>query len=55
MKSNAQRQSAFRERMRSAGFIQRTLWVHPKDWPMIKAYIERKRKQRASDGDKAAP
>lgn len=51
MKSDAERKRDERGRMRLAGFIQRTLWVHPLDWPAVKAYVERKRKQRAADGD----
>jgi hypothetical protein len=49
VKSDAERQSDTRRRMRAAGFILRQLWVHPADWPAVRAYVERKRKHRAAD------
>jgi hypothetical protein len=48
-KSDAERQRGTRDRMRAAGFVLRTLWVHPLDWPAVRAYVERKRQQLASD------
>jgi hypothetical protein len=46
MKTNAERQSAFRERMRKLGLVLRQVWVHPLDWADVKRYAERKRQQR---------
>jgi len=43
MKSPTERQRDTRRRMRAAGFVLRQLWVHPADWPAVKAYVERKR------------
>lgn len=48
MKTHAERQRAMRDRMRKAGFVLRQLWVHPLDWPAVKAYVEAKRKARAA-------
>jgi hypothetical protein len=45
-RSNAERQSAFRERMRKLGLVLRQVWVHPLDWADVKRYAERKRQQR---------
>lgn len=30
-----------RERMRSLGFVLHQIWVQPKDWPRVRAYIQR--------------
>lgn len=46
MKSPAQRKRAERERMRALGFVLRQFWVHPKDWPLVQRYLERKRTAR---------
>jgi hypothetical protein len=40
-KSTAERMRELRERMRAAGFVLRQVWVHPKDWPKVKADVER--------------
>jgi hypothetical protein len=40
-KSSAEKMRDLRDRMRAAGFILRQVWVHPKDWPRVKADIER--------------
>lgn len=45
-KSAAERKRAERERMRERGFVIRTFWVHPKDWPRVQRYLERVRKLR---------
>jgi len=47
MRPDAERQRDTRRRMRAAGFVLRQLWVHPADWPAVKAYVERKRAARA--------
>ena len=46
MKTAAERKRDERRRMRAAGFVLRQLWVHPLDWPAVRAYVERKRKER---------
>jgi hypothetical protein len=46
MKSNAERQQTFRDRMKRLGFVIRQIWVHPLDWPEVKRFAERKRKAR---------
>lgn len=38
---SAKRSRDLRQRMRAAGFVFRHVWVHPKDWPRVKALIER--------------
>lgn len=40
-KTTAERMRELRERMRAAGFVLRQVWVHPRDWPKVKAEIER--------------
>jgi hypothetical protein len=40
-KSSTERSTDLRKRMRKAGFIFRHVWVHPQDWPRVKAIIER--------------
>jgi hypothetical protein len=27
--------------MRAAGYVQRTIWVHPTDWPQVSKYLQR--------------
>jgi len=44
MKSSSERQRDTRRRMRAEGFVLRQMWVHPADWPAVRAYVERKRK-----------
>jgi hypothetical protein len=46
MKSGAERQRGFRERMRKLGLVLRQVWVHPLNWADVKRYAERKRKER---------
>jgi hypothetical protein len=41
-KPDSERQRDTRRRMRAAGFVLRQLWVHPLDWPAVRAYVERK-------------
>jgi hypothetical protein len=50
MKSNAERQKSFRDRMKRLGFVLRQVWVHPLDWADVKRYAERKRQQRDKVG-----
>jgi hypothetical protein len=52
-RSDAERKRDERKRMRLAGFVLRQLWVHPADWPAVRAYVERKRQQRAADSGNA--
>lgn len=40
-KSTAERMQKLRDGMRAAGFVLRQVWVHPADWPKIKAAIAR--------------
>jgi hypothetical protein len=40
------RKAAERERMRERGFKRFEAYVHPDDWPAVRDYIERKRKER---------
>jgi hypothetical protein len=42
MKSNAERQKGWRDRMRKAGLVLRQVWVHPEDWPAVKRYIAKR-------------
>ena len=44
----AERQRDTRRRMRLAGFVLRSLWVHPLDWLGVKAYVELKRQKRTA-------
>jgi hypothetical protein len=46
MKTNRDIQAAYKERMRSAGFILLALWVHREDKERVKKYVERLRKRR---------
>ena len=55
MKPDAERQRDTRRRMRAAGFVLRQLWVHPADWPAVKAYVERKRAARDMDQSRTKP
>ncbi len=43
--SNRSRQSAFKERMRSAGYEYKTFWVHKEDVARVQKYLNRLRKQ----------
>jgi hypothetical protein len=45
-KSAAERKQDERERMRARGFILRQVWVHPKDWGRVSAYLNKIRKAR---------
>jgi len=40
-KTPAKRKADERERMRAGGFILRQMWVHPKDWARVRAYVQR--------------
>lgn len=40
-KTAAERKQDERERMRARGFVLRQVWVHPKDWERVKAYLAR--------------
>ncbi len=40
-KTNQQRQAAFKERMRAAGFDRVDVWVHPEDRTRLKNYVKR--------------
>ena len=41
MKTNAERQAAHRERMRSQGYVIKQIYVKPKHWPRIARYLEK--------------
>ena len=41
MRTAAQRKADERKRMRSLGLVLRQVWVHPKDWPRVRKYIDR--------------
>jgi len=45
MKSNKQIQADFKARMRSAGFVHTSVWVHESKLEKVKAYISRLNKQ----------
>lgn len=45
-KTAAERKQDERERMRARGFVLRQVWVHPKDWERVKAYLARVNKAR---------
>jgi hypothetical protein len=38
--------AALRERRAKAGLVRKDVYIHPDDWPAIKAVIERKAKAR---------
>ena len=40
-KTAAQRKAAERQRARSAGYVLRQFWIHPKDWPRVQKYLKR--------------
>lgn len=40
------RKAAERERMKALGMKRFEAWVHPEDWPAVRAYIERKNRDR---------
>jgi len=40
-KTTAERQRAYRERMRAQGLKQFAVYVRPSDWPRVQKYIER--------------
>lgn len=48
-RSDAERKRDERHRMRSAGFVLRQLWVHPRDWEAVRRYVEQKRRKRTAD------
>lgn len=43
-KSNTERGRALRDRMRKAGYVLKHLWVHPKDWPRVKALLAKRKR-----------
>jgi len=46
MSSNKQKQAAYKERMRSKGYIQTAVWVHVDDKEKLKKYISKLNKAR---------
>jgi hypothetical protein len=38
--------AALRERRAKAGLVRKDVWIHPDDWPAIKAAIDRRTKAR---------
>jgi hypothetical protein len=49
VKTPAERKRDERQRMRTAGFVLRQLWVHPQDWEAVRRYVEQKRRKRTAD------
>lgn len=47
-KTPSQRKADERARWRSAGFVLRQFWVHPKDWSRVQTYLKRVNKRRAA-------
>lgn len=41
-KSSAELKRLDRTRKRDQGFVLKQIWVKPKDWPIIKKYIDKK-------------
>jgi hypothetical protein len=39
--------AALRERRHAAGLVRKDVWVHPEDWPAVKALVERQARARA--------
>lgn len=37
--SVVERKRAERARMRERGYVQRSFWVHPQDWPRVQRYL----------------
>lgn len=46
LKSGSERQADLRARRREAGLQPKEIWVHPKDWPVVKQLLERLAKRR---------
>lgn len=42
MKGAAERKRDERARTRNNGYVLRQVWVHPKDWDLVKAYVMKK-------------
>ena len=49
MTTNAQRQAAYKERMRKAGFQQVTVWIQPKKKEQLLKYAEFLRNRKLED------
>lgn len=47
-KSAKERKIEERERMKRKGFKRFEAWLHPLDWPAVRAYIDRKNRSRSS-------
>ncbi len=43
-KTSKERQAAFKQRMRSAGFVQTAVWVHATDIKRLTVYVAKLRK-----------
>lgn len=47
-KTNLERQQALRAKRAEQGLKRFEVWIHPKEWPILKRYIERLAKRRAA-------
>ena len=46
VKTDAEYKAAERARRREAGLQRFELWLHPKEWPAVKQFVERLAKRR---------
>lgn len=42
--------AALRERRKAAGLDRKEIWVHPLDWPEVKALVDEKTRRREDGG-----